>query len=187
MQCSSSASYDDDHIFVSKNYSQTLQSDHHNTVSLASIKKLTLFGTTLDRGVTLYCSLPVLSIKWNDVYAVDSTWIKTSVVDAPPIRIGARSVEALHTTLRTECVFGLVSVECVASQMLPSLKMWGKKATSAHNFNFSWWSYLKEFEVVFRHNEVLILFYVAYATAACNIKTNACQQRWSRICSTKDR
>ena len=28
------------------------------------------------------------------------------------------------------------------------------------------WSYLKEFEVLFGYNEVLILFYVAYATAA---------------------
>ena len=69
----------------------------------------------------LYCCLPILSIEWDDVDTIDSNWIKASVVDAPSIWIGTRSVEALHPTLRAECVLSLVGVECIASQMLSSL------------------------------------------------------------------
>ncbi len=76
---------------------------------------------------------PILAIKRHNREDRRLTGIKTIRVDADPIRIGARSIERLHTTFRTKGVIGDACVEPIGGELIgPGLK----------------------FEIVQRHNQM---------------------------------
>ena len=65
--------------------------------------------------------LPVHTIKINDVHLLHRALVETVDGDALSIGVGAGGVEALDSTLATEGVLGLVSVEGVGAQHIFAL------------------------------------------------------------------